>query len=100
MAGYCITIPGSNGVSMQTGDTLTITFLTPAKFCITSGSASDFTPALPVGVAEPKHYVWTGTATATNATINYSSVGHDQQCGANPKDTPPGSIIIGSGMPK
>ena len=99
MASYSINIPGSTGVNMQKGDTLTITFITPARFCITSGSANDFNPALPVGIAEPKDYVWSGTATATNATISYSSVGHDKQCGSpNPKQTTPGTIVIGSGM--
>ena len=98
MASYNINIPGSQGVDMMTGDTLTITFTSPAKFCITGGNASDFNPALPVGIAEPKDYVWTGTATATNATVTYSHVGHDKPCGsASPTATTPGTIKIGSG---
>src|SRR5258708_11112922 len=100
MGSYRINIPGSTGVTMVKGDTLTITFISPAKFCISTGSASDFNPALPVGIAEPKDYVWTGTATATTATISYSSVGHDKQCGSpNPRENAPGTIIIGSGRP-
>lgn len=99
MANYSIDIPGSTGVDMMTGDTLTITFKTPAKFCISAGNASDFNPALPIGVAEPKDYVWSGTATATNATITYSHVGHDKECGSpSPTATAPGTIKIGSGM--
>ncbi len=97
MACYEIDIPGSKGVDMVTGDTLKIKFKSPAKFCITSGNASDFNPALPVGVAEPKDYEWNGTATATNATITYSHVGHDQPCGS-PAAGAPGTIKIGSGM--
>lgn len=99
MASYSIDIPGNDGVDMVTGDSLTIKFKTPAKFCIVSGNADDFNPALPVGIAEPKDYSWTGTATATNATITYSHVGKDDQCGSpSPKDTVPGTIKIGSGM--
>lgn len=99
MADYSINIPGSTGVDMIEGDTLTITFLTPAKFCITSGSADDFSPALPVGVAEPKDFQWTGTAIVSNATITYSHVGNDKQCGSpSPTATTPGTIKIGSGM--
>ena len=98
MASYCIDIPGSTGVDMITGDTLTITFKSAAKFCVISGSPNDFNPALPSGVAEPKDHVWTGTATATNATITYSHVGHNDQCvGGSPTQTTPGTIKIGSG---
>lgn len=98
MASYSINIPGSQGVDMMPGDTLTITFISAAKFCITSGNASDFNPALPVGIAEPQNYVWSGVATATNATVTYSHVGHNQPCGSpNPRQTTPGTIKIGSG---
>lgn len=98
MASYSIDIPGNTGVDMMTGDTLTITFKTPAKFCISTGNANDFNPALPAGIAEPKDYVWTGTATATNATITYSHVGHDGTCGPSPTASTPGTIKIGTGM--
>jgi hypothetical protein len=98
MADYNINIPGNPGVDMLVGDTLTITFISPAKFCITSGNPNAFSPALPVGVAEPKDYVWSGTATATTS-ISYSSVGHDKACGSpNPTATTPGTIVVGSGM--
>jgi hypothetical protein len=98
MANYSIDIPGDTGVSMQENDTLTITFKTPAKFCITSGNADDFDPPLPAGVAEPKDYEWSGTAVVANATITYSHVGHDGTCGSpNLKNVPPGTIQIGTG---
>jgi hypothetical protein len=98
MTNYPISIPGSSGVDMQQGDTLTITFLTPAKFCISSGSANDFSPPLPVGIAEPHGYVYNGTAIVPNATIRYSHVGHGGTCGsAKLTETTPGTIKIGTG---
>lgn len=98
MMNYPINIPGNSGVDMQEGDTLTITFITPAKFCITSGNANDFSPALPAGIAEPQGFVWTGTAIVPNATITYSHVGHDGTCpAARITDSTPGTIKIGSG---
>jgi hypothetical protein len=98
MASYSIDIPGTQGVVMQKGDTLTINYKTPAKFCISSGNASDFTPDLPVNVAGTSTNPWTGTANVTNATISYSSVGHDKSCGSgNPRGVGGGTIQIGTG---
>ena len=99
MADQTIDIPGNPGVQLYEGDTLTINFITPAKFCISSGNADWFSPALPIGVAEPKDYQYVGTVTVASGTITYSHVGHDRACGSpNPKDVPPGTIQIGSGM--
>ena len=98
MANYSIDIPGDTNVSMQENDTLTITFKSPAKFCISAGNPNDFNPALPVGVAEPKDYVWTGTAIVPVGTITFSHVGHDKTCGSGGlKDAPPRTIQIGTG---
>jgi hypothetical protein len=97
MATYNINIPGDTGVDMNEGDTLTITFISAAKFCISSGNASDFNPSLPVGTPESQGYVWSGVAQVPNATIHYSHVGHNGTCGApNPRNTIPGTIQIGT----
>ena len=98
MANQTIYIPGSQGVELNQNDTLTIIFRSPAKFCISQGDPNCFNPPLPVGVAEPKDYQYVGTAVCANATIKYSSVGHDQNCGTpNPREVPPGTIQIGTG---
>ena len=97
MASYEITIPGNPGVEMQVGDSLTIKYRTPEKFCISSGNANAFNPPLPVGVAGSPSSPYTGTAIST-ATIHYSSVGSGQNCGApNPRNVGPGTIKVGTG---
>jgi len=99
MASYSITIPGHSSVEMQDGDSLTITFHGNDKFCINSGNANDFSPALPVGQQQSNGSSWTGTAVVANATVTYSHVPNGSQCGAGPGPTAgvPGTIKIGTG---
>ena len=99
MANYSISIPGHTNVQMQEGDNLTITFHGNDQFCISGGSATDFSPALPVGVQQSNGNSWTGMAVVTNATIQYSHVPNGTQCGTGPGPTAgvPGTIKIGTG---
>jgi len=97
MASYSISIPGNTNVQMQENDTLTITFHGADQFCITGGSASDFSPALPVGQQQQNGNSWTGTAVVPSATIQYSHVPNGTQCGSSPTAGVPGTIKIGTG---
>lgn len=90
--------PGTPGVHLDENDTLTINYRTPAKFCIVSGNANDFDPPLPINVAGQPSSPWTGKAIVANATITWSHVGHDKECGSNPRGIAPGTIQIGTGM--
>src|SRR5262249_47527009 len=102
MASHSIEIPGNANVTMVEGDTLTITFKSPAKFCIVSGNADDFDGddgPLPVGIAEAKDYVWSGQAVVPSGTVTYTHVGHDGSCSsAGLTNVPPGTIQIGIGV--
>ncbi|MGA7241551.1 MAG: hypothetical protein WBX19_00135, partial [Terracidiphilus sp.] len=94
-----IDIPGNTGVDMQIGDTLTIHYVSRRRFCVTAGNSGDFNPDLPSGAIGEKDSSWTGTAQVSNATITYSHVEWDKQCGSpNPQNTTPGTIKIGDGM--
>ena len=95
---YYLNIPGADpGIQMNEGDYLQITFVTPAKFCISEGQADYFNPQLPVGVAENQGTVWTGQASVPLGTIKYSHVAHNGNCGSpNPRNVPPGTIQIGT----
>ena len=98
MASYSISIPGHSNVNMQDGDSLTITFHGNDQFCISSGSASDFSPALPVGQQQQNGNSWTGRAVVANATVQYSHVPNGTQCGSGrPTAGVPGTIKIGTG---
>jgi hypothetical protein len=100
MANYSISIPGNSSVVMNQGDQLTITFHAGDQFCISGGSAGDFSPALPVGVQQRNGNSWTGTAVVPNATIQYTHVPNGTQCGSahhGPTAGIPGTIKIGSG---
>jgi hypothetical protein len=99
MANYSISIPGNTNIQMQENDTLTITFHGNDQFCISGGSASDFSPALPVGQQQQNGNSWSGTAVVTAATIQYSHVPNGTQCGAGKHPTAgvPGTIKIGTG---
>jgi hypothetical protein len=94
---YSIGIPGHEDVTMQEGDELTINFHGNDQFCISGGSASDFSPALPVGQQQQTGNSWTGKAVVTNATIQYSHVPNGNQCGSSPAAGVPGTIKIGTG---
>ncbi|MGA9587321.1 MAG: hypothetical protein WBQ95_18465 [Terracidiphilus sp.] len=97
MAHYDIYIPGNAGVDMQDQDTLTIHFNSRRKFCIVAGNSASFNPALPAGAVGEQGSKWDGTAIVSNASISYSHVDWDKGCGANPADSTPGTIKIGSG---
>ena len=96
---YSISIPGHADVTMQEGDELTINFHGNDQFCIGGGSASDFSPALPVGVEQKSGNSWTGRAAVPNATIQYSHVSNGNPCGSGlgPTGGIPGTIKIGTG---
>lgn len=99
MANYSISIPGNTNVQMQENDTLTITFHGADQFCISGGSASDFNPALPVGVQQQNGNSWSGTAIVPAATIQYTHVPNGGNCGSGMRPTAgvPGTIKIGTG---
>lgn len=94
---YEITIPGNTGVEMQVGDTLTINYRGSDKFCITSGNANAFNPALPVGTAGSSSSPYQGTAQSAT-TIHYSSVASGKNCGdPDIRNVGPGTIKVGTG---
>ena len=99
MANYSISIPGTTNVTMQQNDTLTITFHGADQFCISGGSATDFNPALPVGVQQQNGNSWTGTAIVSAATIQYSHVPNGNPCTSEKRITAgvSGTIKIGTG---
>jgi hypothetical protein len=102
MANYSINIPGSAHVQMQIGDTLTIDFISAAKFCVDSGNQNAFSPALPTSLTGQQGTQWptTGSATANAATtITYSHCGVNDPCGSGHKATAgvPGTIKVGTG---
>lgn len=93
-----IDIPGDPNVQLYKGDQLTIKYKTPAKFCIISGDPKWFKPPLPVGIAEPQSHQYSGKVQVDNGTIEYSHVGHDEQCTrAKRLRSPTGTIKIGTG---
>jgi len=101
MANQTIDIPpGDKGVQLYKGDTLTLNFKNAARFCIKQGNADCFTPPLPVNQPKSSGDQYVGTVTCENATIKYTHVGGDKECGSGRREVPPGTIQIGSGIKK
>lgn len=101
MAAYSINIPApDDNISMEVGDTLTITFVEARRFCSPATASTYFSPALPNG-PQAKDYVWTGTAqeAGSGQTINHHAVGKDVECDSKVKRSGARSIQIGSGKP-
>ena len=101
MANHEIDIPpGDKGVQLYQGDTLTIKFKSSARFCITQGNADCFSPPLPVNQAKSNGDSYVGTVTCQDATILYTHVAGNKDCGSGKGQVPPGTIQIGSGIKK
>lgn len=100
MADYSINVPGSENVSLEVDDTLTITFTEARRFCSHASASTYFSPALPNG-AQAKDYVWTGTAQSAGGgqTVNHHAVGHEADCDSKVKRSATRSIQIGSNRP-
>jgi hypothetical protein len=97
---YKITVPDSEDVEMDVGDTLEITFTEARRFCSPATAATYFSPALPDG-KQNNGTVWSGIAQSAGAdqTFNHHAVAHDAECGSDRKRSPPRSVQIGSGTP-
>jgi hypothetical protein len=93
---HCMLIPGVKDVALEQNDELTITFKSQAKFCISTGSANDFDPPLPVDIQQQQGYVWTGKAIVPNATITYTHETSSSQGLVG--GTGPHTIQIGDGV--
>ncbi|HKR28668.1 MAG TPA: hypothetical protein VJS11_14490 [Acidobacteriaceae bacterium] len=91
-----INIPGNPNATVVVGQELRIHWASACSFCITKGSANDFTPALPNGQSQSPPYFWTGTANQTG-TVEFDT---PAVCGRKPTaGGGGGTITIGSSMP-
>ena len=101
MTDFAINIPGHDEVEMEVGDTLTITFVSAAKFCAQSGNPDCFDPPLPIGVPQPQGTVWPspngGAEACCNTTVSYTHCGNDKDCGQQLTASTPGTIKVGTG---
>ena len=98
MATVSITVPDSEDVNLDVGDTLEITFTEACRFCSPADAADYFDPALPNG-PQAKGAVWSGVAQAAgeDQTVNHHSVGKDAACDSKVKRSPTHSIQISGG---
>jgi hypothetical protein len=96
MSDTTILVPGSDSVTIDVGDTLSIEFIEDCYFCCDPMQVDCFIPQLPLG-DHVAGKIWTGVA-QESGTYNFHHKPYGEECGPHgaPADTGR-SILVGNG---